>query len=261
MKSVLKIKGADGKWHDIPAIRGLSAYEIAVEHGFEGTEAEWNDAVNLNRIAAEEAFRKADEARSAAENAKSSADVYSEQTYQYYLKAETANSAAQTAARNAETDADDALRYRNEAEEQKGFAIEYANAAGGYVTDAYDWSEKAKASADKAEMYATQLAPAYAYVDIRGGDINWKPENVVDANGNVIGSRYGQTVNVNNAVITPNSKVDLQITSEQMVVFYEKSLAFVAENDDGAVTIYCVGSVPANDYRVQAIVTEVAVNG
>lgn len=254
MTSVLRIKDKDGIWHGIPAIRGLSAYEIAVEYGFEGTEAEWNDAVNLNRIAAEEAFRKADEARSAAENAKSSADVYSEQTYQYYLKAdesagksEDANSEAQNAAINAANSADNAMEYARSSDES--------------ATSSHTFAEEAKASADKAEMYATQLAPAYAYVDIRGGIENWEAENITDNNGNVIGTRYGQVVNVNNAVITPNSMVDLRITSEQMVVFYEKSLAFTAENDDGVVTIYCVGSIPQNDYTIQAKVTEVAVNG
>lgn len=108
-------------------------------------------------------------------------------------------------------------------------------------------------------------APIYAYVNIRGGAENWVLENIADGSGNIIGSRYGQVVydynnkifNIDNAVITSNSKVDLQITSEQMVVFYEKSLAFVTENDDGVVTVYCVGTIPQNDYVMQAVVTEV----
>ena len=99
------------------------------------------------------------------------------------------------------------------------------------------------------------------FVNIHGGIDNWTAENVLDSNNNVVGVRYGQVVNVNNAVITPNSKVDLQISSEQMVVFYEKDLAFVAENDDGVVTIYCIGNVPENDYTLQATVTEVVING
>ena len=37
-----------------------------MKYGFVGTEAEWNDAVNLNRIAAENAFTEADKARIAA---------------------------------------------------------------------------------------------------------------------------------------------------------------------------------------------------
>lgn len=107
------------------------------------------------------------------------------------------------------------------------------------------------------DSYATTRA----HINILGGSDNWVAEEVKDASGNVIGTRYGQTVNVNNAVITPNSKVDLQLSSEQMVIFYEKDLAFVAENEDGVVTIYCIGNVPENDYTLQATVTEVEVNG
>lgn len=105
------------------------------------------------------------------------------------------------------------------------------------------------------------IFPTKAYVDILGGIHNWVREDVLDSGDNVIGSRYGQTVNVNNAVITPNSKVDLQITSEQMAIFYEKDLAFVAENENGIVTIYCIGSIPENNYTIQVTVTEVATNG
>ena len=103
-------------------------------------------------------------------------------------------------------------------------------------------------------------APTRSYINILGGIDNWETEEVTDSSGKVIGSRYGQVVNVNNAVITPNSKVDLQISSEQMVVFYEKSLAFVAENENGVVTVFCIGQVPENNYTLQAVVTEVTVN-
>lgn len=107
----------------------------------------------------------------------------------------------------------------------------------------------------------TRIAIMQAFVNILGGTDNWIPEDVVDADGNIIGVRYGQVVNVNNANITPNSKVDLQLSSEQMVIFYEKDLAFVAENEEGVVTVYCIGQIPENDYRLQATVTEVVVNG
>ena len=106
----------------------------------------------------------------------------------------------------------------------------------------------------------TRIAIMQAFVKILGGDINWTPEDVVDADGNIIGVRYGQVVDVNNANITPNSKVDLQLSSEQMVIFYEKDLAFVAENEDRKVTVYCIGQIPQNDYTLQATVTEVVVN-
>ena len=103
-------------------------------------------------------------------------------------------------------------------------------------------------------------APVKASVSILGGIQNWTLENIEDDNGNVIGTRYGQAVNVNNANITSNSKVDLQLTSEQTAVLFGKGLAFVAENDSGAVTVYCIGTVPEDNYTFQAVVTEVVVN-
>ncbi len=73
--------------------------------------------------------------------------------------------------------------------------------------------------------------------------------------------RWHQEVVVANATITEYSKVDLQLSSEQIMIFYEKDLAFVAENDGGKVTVYCIGRIPENDYVVQATVSEVVING
>jgi len=72
--------------------------------------------------------------------------------------------------------------------------------------------------------------------------------------------RYYQVVTVDNALITPNSKVDLQPSSEQLTIFHEKDLAFVTENEDGVVSVFCVGQVPQNDYTIQATVMEVVIN-
>lgn len=72
--------------------------------------------------------------------------------------------------------------------------------------------------------------------------------------------RYYQIVSVDNATITSNSKVDLQPSSEQLCVFHEKDLAFVTENEDGIVSVFCVGQVPTNDYTIQATVTEVVID-
>lgn len=69
--------------------------------------------------------------------------------------------------------------------------------------------------------------------------------------------RYYQVVTVDNAVITSNSKIDLQPSSEQLCVFHEKDLAFVTENEDGVVSVFCVGQMPQNNYTIQATVTEV----
>ena len=73
--------------------------------------------------------------------------------------------------------------------------------------------------------------------------------------------RWYQVVEVTNATITSTSQIDLQLSSEQLVIFHEKDLAFVAENEDGIVRVYCVGQVPLNDYTVQCEVKEVVVDG
>lgn len=74
-------------------------------------------------------------------------------------------------------------------------------------------------------------------------------------------NRYYQVVTVQNAVVTPNSKIDLQISPEDLTVFHEKDLAFVAENEDGIVRVYCVGQVPQNEYDLPCTITEVVTNG
>lgn len=38
---LMRIKDENGVWHDIPAIRGLSAYQLAVKNGYTGTEEQW----------------------------------------------------------------------------------------------------------------------------------------------------------------------------------------------------------------------------
>lgn len=73
--------------------------------------------------------------------------------------------------------------------------------------------------------------------------------------------RYYQVVTVQNAVVTANSKVDLTPSAEQLDIFHEKDLAFVAENEDGVVSVFCVGQVPTNPYTINATVTEVVGNG
>lgn len=78
---------------------------------------------------------------------------------------------------------------------------------------------------------------------------------------NADGTMWHQEVVVANATITPYSKVDLQLSAEQIAIFYEKDLAFVAENDNTVVTVYSIGRKPENDYVIQATVSEVKVDG
>lgn len=71
-------------------------------------------------------------------------------------------------------------------------------------------------------------------------------------------SPYSQVVEIDG--VTPYSMINLQPSTEQLSIFYEKDLAFVAENEDGVVTVSCVGHKPLNDYTIQITITEVIVN-
>ena len=71
-------------------------------------------------------------------------------------------------------------------------------------------------------------------------------------------SPYSQIVEIPG--ITPHSKVDLQPSAEQLTIFHEKDLTFVTENDNGVVTVFCIGQKPMNDYTIQIVITEVVVN-
>lgn len=68
-------------------------------------------------------------------------------------------------------------------------------------------------------------------------------------------NQYHQVVDIDD--ITPYSKVDLQPTTEQLVIFHQKDITFVTENIDGVITVYCIGQMPLLDYTIQATVTEV----
>lgn len=69
------------------------------------------------------------------------------------------------------------------------------------------------------------------------------------------GNLYSQVVVIDG--VTENTQVDITPSVEQLVVFYEKDLTFVTENDDGVVTVYAIGQKPLNDYTIQVTLKEV----
>ena len=70
-------------------------------------------------------------------------------------------------------------------------------------------------------------------------------------------SPYSQVVEING--VTEYTQVDLTPSIEQLVIFHDKDLAFVTENEDGVVTVYALGQKPENDYIMQVTMTEVSV--
>lgn len=71
-------------------------------------------------------------------------------------------------------------------------------------------------------------------------------------------SPYSQVVTIPEA--SKNSKIDLNPTVEQLNIFHNKDIAFVVGNNDGVITVYCIGQKPTNDYTMQTTITEVAIN-
>jgi hypothetical protein len=75
--------------------------------------------------------------------------------------------------------------------------------------------------------------------------------------------RYqGQVVEVSNYNITPNSQVNLQVSSAQAEIFQDNYYSFSSETRtaDGKtqVIVFALGSIPNEDYTLQVTVTEVA---
>lgn len=68
-------------------------------------------------------------------------------------------------------------------------------------------------------------------------------------------SPYSQVVTLEG--VTSNSQVDITPSVEQLSIFHNKDIAFVAENEGGVVTVYVVGKKPENDYTIQVTITEV----
>ena len=85
-----------------------------------------------------------------------------------------------------------------------------------------------------------------------------KWEQALDENNQKIPNRFYQYVTVQNATITPYSRVDLQPSPEQLVIFRDKDITFTTVNANGNVRVCLVGQPPVNTYTMQTMITEVS---
>lgn len=94
------------------------------------------------------------------------------------------------------------------------------------------------------------ILPRPTYIKLYGGEANWAPCTLGEAN------RFHQTVEVTNYTITPNSKIDLQLSQSQLAEFQSKDITFTTENNNGEVSVICVGEIPQNTHEIQVVITE-----
>ena len=100
---------------------------------------------------------------------------------------------------------------------------------------------------EKGDKGDTGSVSTIAYIDLIS--TNWQGGD----------NLYHQVVAIDG--ITEYSKVDINPSIEQLAIFYKKDIAFVTENEDGVVTVYCIGQKPLDDYTMQVTITEVIANG
>ena len=84
-----------------------------------------------------------------------------------------------------------------------------------------------------------------------------KWESSKDEDNNLIENSYYQYVEVKNAAITANSKVDIQLSPEDILKFREKDITFTTINAGGTVRVCAIGQKPSNTYTFNVTVTEV----
>ena len=68
---------------------------------------------------------------------------------------------------------------------------------------------------------------------------------------------WSQVVDIHG--VTANTQIDLTPSAEQLAIFRNKDIAFVAGNKGGVVTVYAIGQKPTNDYTMQITMKEVTV--
>ena len=66
---------------------------------------------------------------------------------------------------------------------------------------------------------------------------------------------WSQVVTING--VTPNSKIDLQPSIEQLITLQEEEVSLVASNNDGVVTVYAFNYKPSVDFDMQTLIVEV----
>lgn len=157
-----------------------------------------------------------------------------------------------------------------EAENVLSAAEEATEKTEGAIKNANDAASRAESYLEDAERLRTEIEddwyriktediPEYlqslvvglskiAYIDLL--EANWVEEGE---------ELYSQEVSV--AGVTENSFIEICYSLDQIKTFREKDITLFVENDNGKITVICVGQKPTKDYEMQVKITEVVANG
>lgn len=179
-----KSNSSSGAWAEIHGTLGdvtkgepgKSAYEIAVEHGFEGTEEEWLSYVQANADRAVSAERSAVEAKEAAQYASDEAQGFSESASTSSGVAHTEAEAAAESAARAEAAATSAGESRDGAAMSAVDAAGSATAAAASATEAANQALLATGRADEArqsqiDAHVSEVHVEEMYIDIMSAPV------------------------------------------------------------------------------------------
>lgn len=99
------------------------------------------------------------------------------------------------------------------------------------------------------------IAPTPTRITLYGGDKYWNSVEGFDR-------RYTQDITSQLVgKVTPNSKIDMQPTPEQLYDFQTHDVTFTTVNEGGNVRVCAIGDMPEDDYKdIQITITEVAIN-
>lgn len=134
-------------------VQGFSAYEVAVQHGYEGSEDEWAEELSGAQAAATAAKEQATEA---GKQAKAAADSATTACEKATAAGNSAEAAADSAA-DAGKQAGDAGNYAKAAEDSATDAGKQAGYAAQFAVSAQREADRANAEADRANAAMTEI--------------------------------------------------------------------------------------------------------
>lgn len=217
---------------------GLSAYELAVLNGFEGSETEWLASLKGEKgadgtMTFEELTPEQIESLRGEKGEKGNPFTYEDFTPEQLasLKGEKGDTGNRG---------------------EQGVSGVYVGT--GEMPEGYNVQINPDGNAD-----AFVDAVAEEVVAIIGKGSNTRIAEVDLLANAWVGAKtpYAQVVSI--PTVTENTQVDLTPSVEQLSIFHEKDLTFVTENEDGVVTVYAIGQKPTSDYTIQATLKEVGV--